>query len=144
MEERPLLRIAGPGWEFARYFLFAAFLAADPSSGGSGSLSAPWIAAVTAGGLVMPAAFLMFALAPGRYAAYLPLLRLGKVLQIVTVALLFVTGTIRPESTVPVLAYRVPLPGQAIAAFGIAALLDLAVLAALFRVRAGTGTTGSP
>jgi len=140
MEERPLLRIAGPGWEFARYFLFAAFLAADSSSG---MLSAPWLAAVTAGGLVMPAAFLMFALAPRRYAAYLPLLRLGKFLQIAAVALLFVTGTIRPESTVPFIAYRIPVPGQAIAAFGIVALLDLAVLAALFRVRTATGTTGS-
>jgi len=85
----------------------------------------------------------MFALAPRRYAAYLPLLRLGKFLQIAAVALLFVTGTIRPESTVPFIAYRIPVPGQAIAAFGIVALLDLAVLAALFRVRTATGTTGS-
>ena len=144
MEERPLLRIAGPGWEFARYFLFAAFLAADSSSGGAGMLSAPWLAAVTAGGLVMPAAFLMFALAPGRYAAYLPLLRLGKVLQIATLALLFVTGTIRPESTVPVLAWRVPVLDRSLVAFGLVALLDLAVLAALFRARTGTDTTGAP
>lgn len=140
MEYRPLLRIAGPGWEFARYFLFAAFLAADSSSG---MLSAPWLAAVTAGGLVMPAAFLMFALAPGRYAAYLPLLRLGKVLQIATVALLFVTGTIRPESTVPILAWRVPVLDRSLVAFGLVALLDLAVVAALFRVRTGTDTRGS-
>ena len=43
-----------------------------------------------------------------------------------------------------ILAVRLSVWGFQIAAFGIAALLDLAVLAALFRVRAGTGTTGSP
>jgi hypothetical protein len=144
MEQKPLLRVAGPVWELARYFLIVVFLAAASSSGGADLLSAPWLAAATAGGLAMPAAFLMIALAPGRYAAYLPLLRLGKVLQIATVVLLFVTGTIQPESTVPFLAYRVRVLDRALVVFGLVALLDLAVLAALFRVRTGTDTTGSP
>jgi hypothetical protein len=137
MEQKPLLRVAGPTWELARYFLFMVFLAAASSS-------APWLAAAAAGGLVMPAAFALYALFPGRYAAYLPLLRLGKVLQIATVVMLFVTGTIRPESTVPILAYRVPVLDRALVVFGLVALLDLVVLAALFRVRTDTGTTASP
>jgi hypothetical protein len=144
MELKPLLRVAGPAWELARYFTFVAFLASAPQSGGADPLSAPWLAAATAGGLVMPAAFLMFALAPGRYTAYLPLLRLGKILQIATVVLLFVTGTIRLAYTVPFFADRVPVLGWSLGIFGVVGLIDLAVLAALFLVRTGTDTTGSP
>ena len=93
----------------------------------------------------MPAAFLMFALAPGRYAAYLPLLRLGKVLEIATVALLFVTGTIRPREHRA--GPRLSRAGAGPVARGRSASsrsLDLAVLAGLLRVRTGTDTTGSP
>jgi hypothetical protein len=144
MERKPLLRIAGPAWELARSFLFFVFLTASSSSGNADMLSAPWLAAAFAGGLVMPAAFIMIALAPARYAVYLPLLRLGKILQIATVVLLFVTGAIRPESTVPILENRVPVLDRALVVFGLVAAADVAVLVGLFRVRADRGTTGSP
>jgi hypothetical protein len=145
MEQKPLLRVAGPAWELARYFLFVVFLAAASSaSGDADMLSAPWLAAAAAGGLVMPAAFLMIAFSPGRYAVYLPLLRLGKVLQVATVVLLFATGAISPGSGVPVLAFRVPVLGNAAVTFALVALADVAVLAGLLRVRTDAGTTGSP
>ena len=145
MEQKPLLRVAGSAWELARYFLFVVFLAAASSaSGAADMLSAPWLAAAAAGGLVMPAAFLMIAFAPRRYADYLPLLRLGKVLEVATVALLYATGAITPGSGMPVLAFRMPVLGNAAVVFGLVALADVAVLAGLLRVRTGTGTTGSP
>jgi hypothetical protein len=145
MERKLLLRIAGPAWELARYFLFLVFLAfASSSAGNADMLSAPWLLAVGAGGLVMPAAFLMFALAPGRYPGYLPLLRLGKGLELASLALLFATGTIAPGSVMPVLAFRVPVLGSTPMVFGLVALVDILVLAGLLRVRTGTGTTGSP
>lgn len=160
MDQKPLLRVAGPAWEVARYFLFVVFLAASSSSSGDADmLSAPWLAAACAGGLVVPAAFLMFAFAPRRYASYLPLLRLGKILEIATVVLLFVTGTILWDSTMPMPLFRVPVLYRTTVVFGLVTLADLAVLAGLFRVRAvavgaettgegaaaaGTGTTGSP
>jgi hypothetical protein len=145
MEKKPLLRSAGPAWELARSFLFIAFLAIGSSSSGDADmLSAPWLIAAGAGGLVMPAAFLMFAFAPARYAAYLPLLRLGKGLELASLALLFATGTIAPGSVMPVLAFRVPVLGSAPVVFGIVALADLAVLAGLLRVRTDTGASDSP
>ncbi len=145
MDHKPVLRVAGPAWELARYFLLIAFLAtASSTSGNADMLSAPWLAAAGAGGLVMPAAFLMFAFAPGRYAAYLPLLRLGKALEVATVALLFATGTIAPGSVMPWIAFRVPVLGSTAVVFGLVALVDLAVLVGLIRVRTDTGTTGSP
>ena len=145
MELKPLLRIAGPAWELARSFLFIAFLAASSSSSGTTDmLSAPWLAAVGAAGLVMPAAFLMLALAPDRYAAYLPLLRLGKGLEIATVVLLFATGTIAPGSGMPLLAFRVPVLGSIPVVFGLVAAADVAVLVGLFRVRTDRGTRGAP
>ena len=145
MDQKPLLRVAGPAWELARSFLFVVFLAASSSSSGNADmLSAPWLAAAFAGGLVMPAAFLMFAIAPGRYAAYLPLLRLGKALEVLTVVLLFATGTVGAGSMMPWIAFRVPVLGSTAVVFGLAALVDLAVLAGLLRVRTDTGTTGSP
>jgi hypothetical protein len=144
MNQKPLLRVAGPAWELARYFLFILFLAtASSSSGNADMLSAPWLAAVGAGGLVMPAAFLMFAFAPGRYAAYLPLLRLGKALEVATVALLFATGTVGPGSGMPWIAFRVPVLGSTAVVFGLVGLADLVVLAGLLRVRTDTGTTGT-
>jgi hypothetical protein len=145
MEPKPLLRIAGPAWELARYFLFVVFLAASSSSSGTADmLSAPWLAAVAAGGLAMPAAFFVYAFVPGRYAAYLPLLRLGKVLELASLALLYATGTIRLGSTLPYVAFRVPVLDSTPVVFGLVALLDAAVLAGLLRVRTGAGPTGSP
>jgi hypothetical protein len=143
MKHKPLLRVAGPAWELARYFLLIAFLAAGSSSSGRADmLSTPWLLAAGAGGLVMPAAFLMLALAPGRYAAYVPLLRLGKGLEIATVALLFATGTITPGSGVPMLAFRVPVLGSVAVVFVLATAADIAVLAGLFRLRTGEVQTG--
>jgi hypothetical protein len=143
MQHKPILRVAGPVWELARYFLFIVFLAtASSSSGNADMLSAPWLAAAAAGGLAMPAAFLMLAIAPGRYAAYLPLLRLGKALEVATIVLLFATGTIAPASTMPWIAFRVPVLGSTAVVFGLVALADLAVLAGLLRVR--TDSPGSP
>ncbi len=145
MDKKPLLRAAGPAWELARSFLFIAFLAiASSSSGDADMLSAPWLIAAGAGGLVMPAAFLMFAFAPARYTAYLPLLRLGKGLELASLALLFATGTIAPGSVMPVLAFRVPVLGSAPVVFGLVALADLAVLVGLLRVRTVTGALDSP
>ena len=140
-----MLRIAGPAWELVRSFLLLAYLAASSSSAANADmLSAPWLAALGAAGLVMPAAFLMFSLAPTRYAAYLPLLKLGKGLELAAVALLFATGTVTAGSVVPLLAFRVPVLGSAAVVFGLVAILDLAVLAGLFRVRTGNGTTALP
>jgi hypothetical protein len=145
MEHKPLLRVAGPAWELARYFLFIVFLATTSSSSGNADmLSTPWLLAAAAGGLVMPAAFLMLALAPGRYADYLPLLRLGKGLEIATVVLLFATGTVAAGSGMPGIAFRVPVLGSTAVVFALVALADLAVLAGLLRVRTDTGATGSP
>ncbi len=144
MERKPLLRVAGPAWELARFFLFIAFLAAPSSSSGNADmLSEPWLLAAGAGGLAMPAAFLLFALAPDRYASYLPLLRLGKVFEVATVALLFATGTILWESTMPMPLFRVPVLYRTAVAFGLVILADLVVLAGLFRVRAAAGTPSS-
>jgi hypothetical protein len=145
MKPRPVLRVAGPAWELARSFLLLAFLAAGSSSSGNvDMLSAPWLAAVGAAGLVMPAAFLVFALAPDRYAAFLPLLRLGKGLEIATVALLFATGTIAPGSGTPLLAFRVPVLGSVPMVFAFVGVADVAVLIGLFRVRTDRGSTGAP
>lgn len=145
MEPKPLLRVAGPAWELARYFLIVAYLAAASSpSGNADMLSAPWLAAAAAGGLAMPAAFFVYAYEPGRYAAYLPLLRLGKVLELATIVLLYATGAIRPGSTVPMLAFRVPVLDGTAVAFGVVALLDAAVLAGLLRVRTRGGPPATP
>ena len=145
MEPKPLLRVAGPAWELARYFLIVAFVAAASSpSGNADMLSAPWLAAAAAAGLAMPAAFFVYACAPGRYAAYLPLLRLGKGIELATIVLLYATGAIRWGSTVPMLAFRVPVLDSTAVVFGLVALLDAAVLAGLLRVRTGAGRTGSP
>jgi hypothetical protein len=145
MEHRPLLRVAGPAWELARYFLFIAFLAVSSSSSANPDmLSTPWLLAACAGGLVMPAAFFMLAFSPARYAGFLPLLKLGKALEVATVVLLFVTGMVAPGSWVPGIDFRVPVLGSAPVAFGLVGLADLAVLAGLLLVRTGADTTVSP
>lgn len=145
MEPKPLLRVAGPAWELARYFLMVAFLAASSSSAGSADmLSAPWLAAAAAGGLAMPAAFFVYAFAPKRYAVYLPLLRLGKVFELATVVLLYATGAIRLGSIMPVVAFRVPVLDSTAVVFGLVALFDAAVLVGLLRVRSRAAPTTSP
>lgn len=140
-----MLRVAGPAWELVRYFLFIVLLAATFSpSGGADLRTAPWLLAAGAGGLVMPAAFLMLALLPQRYAPYLPLLRLGKALEVATVALLYATGAVARDSLTPVLALRVPVLDRAPVAFGLIVLIDVAVLAALMGVRPATGSADGP
>jgi hypothetical protein len=145
MEPKPLLRVGGAAWELARTFLLLAFLSLSSSSAGTADmLSAPWLAALGAAGLVMPAAFVMFAAAPRRHVAFLPLLRLGKTLETATILFLFASGAV---STV------VALPGAYLAAqalrypplvFGVAFALDLLVLVGLVRVREGSDPTGTP
>jgi hypothetical protein len=135
MERKPLLRIAGPVWEFARYFLVLALVATGSSPVDfRGLLSAPWLAAAAAGGLVMPAAFLMLSFDPQRYAGYLPLVRLGKGLEIVTVVLLFFSVGVAPGSAVPPLGSRLPGIGSLPVVLGAVAALDIAVLVGLFSV----------
>jgi hypothetical protein len=131
MEPNPLLRLGGSAWEIARTFLLLAV-----SSSGAGSveaLSAPWLAAVGAAGLVMPAAFVMYAAAPDRHAAFLPLLRLGKALEAATILLLFATGAIAGGGNVPYFAAQAL--GSSPVLFGFAFALDLLVLVGLLRVR---------
>jgi hypothetical protein len=134
MEPKPLLRLGGPAWELARAFLLLAYLAVSASAAGSADmLSAPWLAAVGAAGLVMPAAFVMYAAAPDRHGAFLPLLRLGKVLEAATILLLFVTGAVSSGGNVPIFTARnlVFQPWT----FGFVLVLDLLVLTGLLRVR---------
>jgi hypothetical protein len=45
---------------------------------------------------------------------------------------------------VPILENRVPVLDRALVVLGLVALLDLAVLIGLFRVRTDRGTTGAP
>jgi hypothetical protein len=134
MEPKPLLRLGGPAWELARTFLLLAHVAVSSSAAGSADmLAAPWLAAVGAAGLVMPAAFVMFAVAPDRHGAFLPLLRLGKALEAATILLLFATGAVAGGGNLPY------FTAQALATspllLGLAFVLDLLVLAGLLRVR---------
>jgi hypothetical protein len=137
MDPRRLLRVGGPTWELARAFLLLAYLAANASSAGTADrLSAPWLAAVGAAGLVLPAAFLFFAIDPQRHAAFLPLLIMGKVFEAGTVVLLFVTGTLGSGSLAP-LQTGLPFPREVPEAglFVVALLLDIGVLVGLVRLR---------
>jgi hypothetical protein len=134
MEPKPLLRVGGSAWEIARTFLLLAYLAVSSSAAGSADmLSAPWLAAVGAAGLVMPAAFVMYAAAPDRHGAFLPLLRLGKTLEAATILLLFVTGAVTGGGNVPFFAAR--MLSFAPWTFGLVLALDLLVLTGLLRVR---------
>jgi hypothetical protein len=145
MEHRPLLRVAGPVWELARYFLFIAFLAVSSSSSANPDmLSTPWLLAACAGGLVMPAAFILLAIAPDRHAGYLPLLRLGKGLQVATMVLLFATGAIAPGSGMPMPIFALPVVGSMPLAFGLLTLIDLVVLAGLLMAGPRAGPTDAP
>ncbi len=136
MEPRPLLRVAGPAWELARTFLLLAYLAVASSAAGSADmLSAPWLAAVGAAGLVMPAAFVMYAAAPDRHGAFLPLLRLGKALEAASILLLFATGAVAPGTTMPGPFFATRILSDPSWAFGLVFALDLLVLVGLVRVR---------
>ena len=125
MEPKPLLRLGGSAWEIARTFLLFAV-----SSSAAGS--APWLAAVGAAGLVMPAAFVLYAAVPDRHGAFLPLLRLGKALEAVTLFLLFITGAITGGGNVPY--FAAPALGSSPYVLGLVLMLDLLVLAGLLRV----------
>ena len=130
MEPKPLLRLGGSAWEIARTFLL---FAVSSSAAGSAAIgSAPWLAAVGAAGLVMPAAFVLYAAVPDRHGAFLPLLRLGKALEAVTIFLLFVTGGITGGGNIPYLAAQAL--GSSPLLFGLVLVLDLLVLAGLLRV----------
>jgi hypothetical protein len=136
MEPKPLLRVGGPAWEIARTVLLLAYLAVASSAAGSADmLSAPWLAAVGAAGLVVPAAFVMYAAAPQRHAAFLPLLRLGKALEAASILLLFATGVVAKGATMPGPLFTVPLLGDPPWTFGLVFALDLLVLTGLLRVR---------
>jgi hypothetical protein len=136
MEPRPLLRVAGPAWEIARTFLLLAYLAVAFSASSSADLlSAPWLAAAGAAGLVMPAAFVMYALAPDRHGAFLPLLRLGKALEAATVLLLFATGAVTGSGTMPGPHFAAGMLSLQPLTFGLVLVLDLLVLTGLLRTR---------
>ncbi len=136
MEPKPLLRVGGAAWELARTFLLLAYLAVSSSAPGAASmLSAPWLAAAAAACLVMPAAFVMYAVAPDRHGAFLPLLRLGKVLETASILLLFATGAVAAVTPIPGTPIAVPLLGYPPVTIGLVFALDLLVLAGLVRVR---------
>ena len=145
MELKPLLRVGGPAWELARTILLLAYLTAtSPAASAADMLSAPWLAAVGAPGLLMPAAFLMFSISPGRFPGFLPLLRLGKTLEAASILLLFATRAIDFGGTMPGPLFAVPVLGAPQWAFGLVLALDLFVLAGLVRARALPSPTGSP
>jgi len=140
MEPNPLLRVGGAAWELARTLLLLAFLSGSFSA--AGALSAPWLAAFGAAGLVMPAAFVMFARAPERYRLFLPLLRLGKTLETATILFLFVTGTVTRGAALPGAYFAAQALAYPPLAFGAVFALDLLVLVGLLRVRERTPVTG--
>lgn len=145
MEPKPLLRVGGAAWELARTVLLLAFLSSSSSAAGAaGAVSAPWLAAFGAAGLVMPAAFVMFARAPERYRAFLPLLRLGKTLETATIFFLFVTGAVSRAAALPGAYFAAQALAYPPLAIGAVFALDLLVLVGLLRVREGAEPTGSP
>jgi hypothetical protein len=145
MEPKPLLRIGGPAWELARTFLLLAFLSGSSSAADAADmLSAPWLAALGAAGLVMPAAFAMFALTPRRHGSFLPLLTVGKILETVTILLLFVTGAVFTGAALPGAFFAAQVLGNPALVFGAVFALDVLVLVGLLRVREGSGPTGTP
>lgn len=132
MEPRPILRFGGPAWELARTALLLLFLAVGSSTAGTPDMpSAPWLAAAGAAGLVLPAAFVLFCLSPGRYRPFLPLLIMGKIFEAGTLVLLFATGAVT-RAVVPGLNLD-PFRAYAV---GAALILDVVVLVGLVRLRA--------
>ncbi len=145
MESNPLLRVGGAAWELARTLLLLAFLSGSSSAAGAaGALSAPWLTAFGAAGLVMPAAFVMFARAPERYRLFLPLLKLGKALETATILFLFVTGAVTSGAALPGAYFAAQALGYPPLVFGAMFALDLLVLVGLLRVREGAEPTGTP
>ena len=90
------LLLAGSVWELVRFFLvLLLFASVLRGTSGAGSWVYPWLLVVGSGSLLIAAGGGMLSLFPGRYAALIALLRLGKALSVFSVILLVVSGAIR-------------------------------------------------
>ncbi len=93
MSARRILLFVGSAWELARLFLVLSLLVVlFEMTGGRGSTIVPWLLLVGTGNLLVPAGEVLLALYPGRYARFLGLLRLGKLLNLVTLILIVVAS----------------------------------------------------
>ena len=95
MSKRRVFLTAGLAWEIIRFtwffFLMVGFYV--QMWVGSDRL-APWLLALSAGGLVLPAGYVMLLVRPRRYAPTVNLLRVGKALQILPVIVILIMGSV--------------------------------------------------
>ncbi len=124
------LLVGGSLWGLARFLLLLFFVAARLSTGLRGVL--PWLLAVSAPGLVLPAGWMMYALFPRRHARYLPLLKLGQLLGMASLVLLAAAGSLVFPAEAPLLRLGQLAVTRSTIVIGLVLALDGAFLAALF------------
>jgi hypothetical protein len=95
MSSRRILLFLGAAWELVRLFAVLSLLVLlFEIAGGRGSAIVPWLLLAATGNLLVPAGAVLLALYPERYARVLGLLRLGKLLNLVTLVLIVVAGVV--------------------------------------------------
>ncbi len=95
MTPRRILLFVGSAWELARLFLVLSLLVLlYEVTGGRGSAIVPWLLLAATGNLLVPAGAVLLALYPERYGPLLGLLRLGKLLNLVTLVLIVISGLV--------------------------------------------------
>lgn len=95
MGARRLLVLFGSLWDFARFFIVMIILATlFDSAGGWGAGILPWLLTGAASGLLAPVGGVLVGFYPERYSNLVGLLRLGKLLNIFSLALVPLSGAI--------------------------------------------------
>jgi hypothetical protein len=139
MQARRILLVAGSLWEIVRFFLVVTLVALLlQEAGASGAWVYPWLLVAASGNLLVAVGGIMLALFPGRYAALLGLLRLGKVIALFSFLLLVISGALGAAIGRALVSLGGIVVTQGMALFGVF-LLDLLFLVLLFSWRGETG-----
>ncbi len=131
MKARKTIVVLGCAWDGARFFILLSIsLWLYMAASGWGTSIGAWLLAASAAGLLLPTGELFFCLYPGRYGNLLNLLILGKILNIVSLLLLFFSGALS-TGIGAVLFQAGPLPVTQAFACSLIAVFDLLSLVAL-------------
>ncbi len=136
--------LVGSAWEIARLFLVLSLLVLlFEVAGGRGSAIVPWLLLAGTGNLLIPAGAILLALYPERYARLLGLLRLGKLLNLVTLILIVAASLVSAAGPASIpRAAGAGFPGLAVILLVTA--LDAVFLALLVSFRPGADGAQKP
>jgi hypothetical protein len=139
MEARRILVFIGSLWELARFFFLLFILGVILSAGkGWEEAANPWILLLASASLLMPVGGVLLSLYPIRYGGLVGLLRLGKVLELFSLLLLMVSGTLAESAGIVLLRLGNFRLTQAVV-LPMVMFLDFAFFAFLIAYRSDTG-----